>query len=44
MRAKPGHNVVSCCRWCNTAKLDRPMPDFLAWVKKTHAHQERYFA
>lgn len=37
-------NVVTCCTQCNTAKLDRPMTDFLAWVKRAYAHQERYFA
>lgn len=37
------NNVVTSCRSCNVAKLDRPLDGFLAWVKQAHAHQERYF-
>lgn len=36
-------NVVTSCRPCNVAKLDRPLAGFLAWVERAHAHQVRYF-
>lgn len=35
---EPG-NVVSCCRDCNLAKLDRSADAFLYWVAKVMAHQ-----
>jgi hypothetical protein len=27
-------NVVPCCRWCNYAKRERSVEDFLAWAKR----------
>jgi len=32
-------NVVSCCFICNRAKLDLPLDQFLAWVKRLSHHQ-----
>ncbi len=34
-------NVVSCCRICNYAKRQLSVVDFLAWVERVHAHQQR---
>lgn len=32
-------NVVTCCEWCNKAKLDRSSEDFLNWAKQLINHQ-----
>jgi hypothetical protein len=29
-------NVVPCCVYCNKAKLDRTLEEFLAWVARVH--------
>ena len=29
-------NVVSCCKYCNTAKLDRSVDEFRQWVTKIY--------
>lgn len=29
-------NCVSCCRWCNLAKRERPIEDFKQWVKELY--------
>jgi len=34
-------NCVSCCMYCNKAKLDRSVPEFLAWVERIHTHGQR---
>lgn len=28
------NNVVACCKWCNVAKLDRSVEDFISWAKR----------
>jgi len=35
-------NVVPCCRWCNSAKLDRSVSDFYDWIKLTYHHMVEY--
>jgi len=30
------NNCVSCCKDCNIAKRDRPIPEFLAWAERIH--------
>lgn len=30
-------NVVPCCKYCNKAKLDRSVDEFLEWVKKVYS-------
>lgn len=32
-------NLVSCCTPCNHAKLNRPVDDFLEWVRRVAQHQ-----
>ena len=34
-------NIVSCCKICNVAKNDKPVADFLSWVKRVYKHQVR---
>lgn len=34
-------NCVSCCGDCNKAKLDRPVDEFLDWIKKVYEFQTR---
>lgn len=34
-------NVVTACKFCNTAKLNRTLPDYLVWLKRTAEHIER---
>jgi hypothetical protein len=31
-------NMRPCCRYCNSAKLDRSEADFFAWVERAYAH------
>jgi len=31
-------NMRSCCRYCNSAKLDRSETDFFAWVERAYEH------
>jgi hypothetical protein len=31
-------NCVPCCKDCNKAKMDRPLAEYLAWLKKTTNH------
>jgi len=31
-------NVVSCCFFCNRAKMDRSFEDFMAWIAQLVAH------
>lgn len=33
-------NVVSCCKWCNIAKLDRSTEDFLEWARRLVKNNE----
>lgn len=33
-------NVVSCCKWCNIAKLDRSKEDFLEWARRLVKNNE----
>lgn len=35
-------NVVSCCKHCNKAKLDRTAEEFLTHCRKVVAHHERH--
>lgn len=35
-------NVVSCCARCNTAKLNQPLGEFTAWLRRAAAHVERH--
>lgn len=30
-------NTVSCCKWCNQAKMDRSQEDFVAWLKRAYS-------
>lgn len=32
-------NVVPCCQFCNKAKLDRPVEEFLTWAKRIYQKQ-----
>jgi hypothetical protein len=32
-------NVVSCCSYCNQAKWDHDIQDFLEWIKRVYSHQ-----
>jgi len=32
-------NVVSCCSFCNYAKRDHDVKDFLAWIRRAYEHQ-----
>lgn len=34
-------NCVPCCKQCNTAKMDYDVKDFLQWIDKAHAYQQR---
>lgn len=27
-------NCVACCKWCNRAKCDRPVNEFLSWARR----------
>jgi hypothetical protein len=29
-------NVVPCCKWCNSAKMDRTHKQFVAWIEQTY--------
>lgn len=31
-------NVVPCCKYCNSAKLDRSVNDFKKWIKKVYTN------
>lgn len=31
-------NCVPCCTSCNKAKLDKTTGEFIAWIKRVHAH------
>ena len=31
-------NVVSCCKYCNYAKHDMSVEDFIFWIKRCHGH------
>jgi hypothetical protein len=33
------NNVVACCSYCNQAKWDHDVQDFLLWVRKIYTHQ-----
>lgn len=33
-------NVVSCCKYCNVAKLDRTEEEFISWVVSLARHQK----
>lgn len=33
-------NIVACCRYCNTAKLDRTEEEFYSWLKRVVAFLE----
>jgi len=35
------NNVVTACKFCNTAKLNRTLPEYLAWLKRASTHIER---
>ncbi len=35
-------NTVPCCKTCNIAKSTRSRAEFVAWLKRAHAHLERY--
>lgn len=32
-------NVVPCCSYCNQAKWDHDVKDFLEWIKRVYSHQ-----
>ena len=32
-------NVVACCSFCNQAKWDHDVQDFLLWIKRVYSHQ-----
>ena len=32
-------NVVPCCSYCNQAKWDHDVKDFLLWIEKVYSHQ-----
>jgi hypothetical protein len=32
-------NVVPCCSYCNQAKWDHDIKDFLEWIKRVYSHQ-----
>lgn len=32
-------NVVPCCSYCNQAKWDHDVQDFLLWIKRVYSHQ-----
>ena len=34
-------NVVACCKDCNVAKLDKTEEEFLSWLKRLVAHQQK---
>lgn len=34
-------NVVPCCKTCNIAKRTQTLEDFLAWIQRAAAHQNR---
>lgn len=34
-------NTVPCCGQCNKAKLDTPLDEFLAWVRRVYNHRAR---
>lgn len=34
-------NVVSCCKFCNTAKMDLTIEEFHAWIKRIYQHQQK---
>jgi hypothetical protein len=45
-RIKPGlgyteGNMRPCCRYCNSAKLDRTEEEFCAWAERIHIHLGR---
>jgi len=31
-------NVVPCCTWCNSAKMDRSVEEFTTWIAKASSH------
>ena len=31
-------NVVSCCKFCNQAKMDRTKDEFLEWLRRAYEH------
>lgn len=31
-------NIVTCCKYCNTAKSNRNLKDFTKWIKKIYTH------
>ena len=33
------NNCVSCCKFCNSAKLDRTLIEFRDWIKKVYNQQ-----
>lgn len=33
-------NVVSCCKWCNTAKMHRTLEDFTTWLEQAYQYQK----
>jgi hypothetical protein len=33
------NNIVPCCSYCNQAKWDHDMKDFLKWIQKVYKHQ-----
>lgn len=39
---EPG-NVVPCCQWCNRAKSDLPVGDFLRWARTVHGRRDDRF-
>lgn len=34
------NNVVSCCKYCNVAKLDRTEEEFISWIRLLARHQK----
>lgn len=34
-------NVVACCKYCNFAKRDRSLKDFMLWIRSVHDHSLR---
>jgi hypothetical protein len=30
-------NCVPCCKYCNSAKQDRTLEEFISWIKRVHA-------
>jgi len=38
-RGYEADNIVACCSYCNQAKWDHDVKDFLEWIKRVYSHQ-----